>query len=247
MFDKDSIISSLSLLTAYGYFVSTIYLVTYWSFFGINILAFVSLADIAKIALFPLLLGSVILILAAFQALSLIFGTSTLVSNDEESSDVWLLKGKISLLVLGFILLLVGGFFFLVGDPAINLALAVSIGIFIGLGIGHLSEAFPMRNKLVRLLVICTVCVLPCFSFGIGRYDARRVWSGKKTTRISTRLIKLSGSEEFRTKELLSNDETLKLIGSTGEYFFFLNETNSATLIFKYEDLYFLEIWRPAE
>lgn len=55
----------LSFAVPYGVAVSLLYLFGYWGYFDLNVLEFIGFAEIAKLALYPLL-GSLVLLLIAF-------------------------------------------------------------------------------------------------------------------------------------------------------------------------------------
>jgi hypothetical protein len=130
-------------------------------------------------------------------------------------------------------------------EPVGWIFISVMLGIFVGQKIEKSTDvqsAIPdsrLRGTIVFVLILTLAC-----SFGIGKSDAMSVIRGKGIKRVSTKIIKEHKSEVFVARQLLDRDETLKFLGVAGDYFFFLREDNTAVYVLKYDDLFFLELWR---
>lgn len=253
--NQEKLLATLTLLTAYGACVATIYLVSFWSTFGVNIMQFIGLTDILKLAIYPILLGAGFLglWLLHLTTMSLMIAVRFAGEDDEASDSLsppdswvdWLVSKATPAVFTALFFIL---FSIVLGVSGYTLVW-VSGSIAVGLILGILIEVVPIIKLLIarnsfRRILLYLVLIVPLFSFGMGKAGAHDILVGVGIKRISTKIIKAYNSDEFIQRELLSRDETLKFIGLAGDYFIFIREDNSAIYLLKYEDFYFIELWR---
>ena len=97
-------------------------------------------------------------------------------------------------------------------------------------------------NHSVREPALLVALFVLFAAFGAGKVNAEEVLKGKNPKIVSTKILKESGTETYKSKGLLEGQDNLKFIGVIGEYFFFISMDNSATYVVKYSDLHFLEL-----
>jgi len=261
MLNQEKILAGFSIATAFGACTATLYLVAYWSTFGINVLQFVGLTDIVKLAIYPILVGSSGIFGGYFvgTVLGLMRQKSAalIVPANHEANDIqpvktepntfsrWLDKNVTTGRFLAAFFVLVVGLFVYDRDPFWWVIIAAIVGFAAAMQIEEIQTIRNLiPNQNARNLFVFVPTIIVALAFGIAKQEALRILQGKDVRRISTKTLKGYGSETFKTRGLLENDETLKFIGTAGEYFFFLREDNTATYAFKYEDLVFFETWK---
>lgn len=168
----------VSAVSAYFIAVSALYLWGFWGPFGVNILEYLGLADMVKVAAWPV--GSVFLFAFLGMVLGQISPASRLREGGGQHTRVgrWVNK-HVQILIAVFALMVVALIFF--APPRTWPLIALLMG-------GILS--FPLRSypPLVRLIprdsvrsvLSFAVVVLPLFAYGEGRANADSVRSGKK-------------------------------------------------------------------
>lgn len=238
---EDYLIKYAFLITPYASAIACLYLLGYWRVFRINVFNFVSLTDILKISVPPLvfiLVTSGMLIIVFYFIASipdrltrkirwlnepipplanLAFNSTLIVISITilifvKTSDKWIWTGIINAAVLARIVAEMQALRHFISDTILRFVLALSI-------------ATPLFT-----------------AFGIGTQAGESVLHGNNPSRyISTNIFREYGNDDFMKKQLLNGQDKLKFVGMAGDYVFFLSVDNSKTYIVKFSDLHFFE------
>jgi hypothetical protein len=231
--------SIVSVVLPYGIALSLLYLFGYWSTFGINILHYASLSDVIKLAIYPVFIGALLLLFSTFIQM-LVMGQF----KETDSSKVYLLMSpRLTMWTsIGAIIMALGIIWLRHGDGFAWILVGILLAYIVKVNIADstIMNKFNI-NPVLRNFIIYALLVLFFSSFGIGKRDAENIINAKNAKVVRTVIFKGVGTEDFKKKALLEKHATLKYLGSSGDYFFFLTPDNEATIIAKYQDLYFLE------
>jgi hypothetical protein len=221
----------------YALVTSLLYLLGYWSSFQINILEYVSLPDVIKLAIYPLVIGALVSLVGFYVNVM----TLTSFSADPEKAFIRV-STKYATWVNWIILLLIclelffqrnGG-----GYTVVGLLLAGLVN-FNFLGYEKLANYIPHASA--RKVILFSISTILFTSYGIGKQNAELILNGKRYKTVRTSVFKEKGTVAFNDKKLLEGQDSLKYVGTTGDYFFFISMDNSRTFIAKYSDFHFIE------
>ncbi len=219
------------LATPYAFAISLAYLFGYWSTFDINILEYVSFADVIKLSLYPLVASLL------FSVFGMIYGSLKPGSVKEAKRE----SGKntraciLLLILLGIILIaldrynlwFIGAYvFFLL---LINLIYKEDVSI---------DELFPNYPQKVKSTIINILISLPLLAYASGKIDGKHIIIGYKTRFVNASILK--------ENKLLTAKEKLKFLGLAGDYIFFLSEDNARCFIIRAEEIPVLELSEPS-
>lgn len=216
--------------SAYVLLVGVLYLWAYWSEFGINVLEYLGVSDIVRIAAIPLaatvasfVIGGVLAVfmvaVVPHRILKKAFGIS------EADLDKEFRLGIISAVILSVIVLLISG------DRA-----WYYVGLFFIAPLG----IWARRSEVIRSIfgahhsvstIISILAVLPIFAYGVGKNRAYELKSGTKYSYV------YSGELDG-----LSRAGELRLIGVAGGFLFVLLPDGQTVLLSALDRTHRLEL-----
>jgi hypothetical protein len=215
-------------LTLFLMVVAVLYLWGYWTTFYVNILEYLSLTDVIRLAAYPL--ASTFLVVAIGPALSQFGLGSKLPVGGGRNTPVGRVLRKIAPVL---VVLYVAATLWLVVSNVPNkwqflpywIALPVA---FFAQERGFLSSVLPNQN--LRYFAILMLAILPTFAFGEGRRRAEEIVAGSAFDYV------LSPIESVSIPSDACPIQRIRYLGHTGDYFFFLDPTTSALAITKFKD-----------
>lgn len=215
--------------------VGVLYLWGYWGSFGINVLEYASISDIAKTTAYPVATA-----FAFFAVGTIIGGTLTDNKIPEESSPesiFWSLIFRhikiIGALYLAGVYLL---FHFGPEKKWLALPMLITLPIFMATAkLEFLKSIFP--NSRTRYVFTYLIIALPFFSYGQGRLNAFNIIEGQSYSYISE-----------LTNETKSKDNTTTIqsrhryLGQVNDYLFFYIPDSQTTSISRFEHIKSIQI-----
>jgi hypothetical protein len=221
---KNYIFFALPYLTV----VCSLYHLVYYSFFGLNGLALISVGEIIKSALYPILLSFLFTSLGIFIAHKFL----NLSTKQKKTDNAKPTKSNI---FLKFIFLLIFNSFFLfildlIFDEINYVLVAFAFGnILFGLLdterlISKEIEVYIDKEFLLMLLIY-----LPCFSIATAIQDAYKI--------ITNKSYKYSVTKSNNTDNSGTNNDTLKFIGMSEQNFLFTDLKNQKIYFIKSDSL----------
>lgn len=204
-----------SAASAYAIAVSALYLWGYWGPFSINILEYLGLADIVKVAAWPV--GSVFI----FVFLGMVLGEITPLSHLPEGGGQhtrvgrWLNK-RIHWIAAIFTIFVIGLMLF--APPRSWPLIALLVGAIFSLPLRNyppLVKRIPHPS--VRSVVSFAVVVLPLFAYGEGRANSDSIRSGKKYLYVQAASEGIPSTGDPKS--------SMRYVGYAGNTFFFWDPT----------------------
>jgi hypothetical protein len=210
----------LTLSVPYFIGVGACYLFGYWGAIGINVLEFIGFADIAELAVYPLVAGMI------FTALGAVFSEITtgkaLPVGGGKHTSVGRLGRRFARPILAVVVLGIVAIYIFSAEPFKWFAIAFLVMLFAA----PLSQLEPIISALpspkVRYLFLQAALLLPTLGFAYGRLDIY----------LATKLISAKTVDVARSKLPLVSEAKfpvvyLGLLGTT----FVLRETKSGQLV----------------
>ncbi len=208
--------------------VGVLYLWGYWSTFNVNILEYLSLADVIKSAAYPI--ASVFVFLAVGAVFGEAMSGGAVLSpgggRDTKAGKFlnrifpWLLllyaTATLALLLLGPVS----------KWNALPILLALPAYFYVKKS-GFLLSALPHDS--MRSITIFLLAVLPIFAYGQGKLKANDVVEGTRFEYV------LSPIENVTVESNATALQRPRLVGHTGDFLFFLMPVNSTLVIQKFE------------
>jgi hypothetical protein len=232
---KERVSTYLYICSLYFVTVGVLYLWGYWATFNVNILEYLSLADILKSTAYPVASAFI------FTALGLIFGEFFGVRHvlppgggRDTTEGKWLNK-YVRLLVIVYVL---GCMALLIFGP-VNKWLVLPV--LVTLPVSFLANERGLFASLIphdraRSLVIFLLVWLLSFAYGLGRLEATDVLEGKDYKYVTSQIEGIALSND------ISPDQRLRLLGHAGDFLFLLNPSNSTLIIMKFDQAKILQI-----
>ncbi len=221
--------TALALLVPYSVAVSACYLFGYWGSFQINVMEFISLADVAKLAIFPLV-GSLALFLPGVL-ISELTTRHRLPPGGGQGSRISNVGFKYWRYFLSLIaIVMVVAAIFIPEHPMKWLFLPVLVVPF-ATALTHLDFVIDMfPNPRVRATVLFLALVLPSGAFYFGKSDAFSIKSGLVVRVIDVERSKLPLNSDAKSPVML-----MGLLGQT--YVLYESKSKTVVLIKQKEDL----------
>lgn len=196
----------LWLAASYFVTVGLLYLWAYWSSFGINILEYATLSDVAKVAIIPV--GSAFVFILLGFLLSEVSFAPYFPSGEGKGTRTgrFLMKFRTVFALLYWVILILLIFTPLPNKWRVLPIWGMWVPYFVLKNANFLSE---IKNDSVRSLMIAGLSVLPIFSFCQGKLDANKI---------------LTNSEYFYVQS--SSEERMKYIGYVNELTFLVSQDN---------------------
>jgi hypothetical protein len=225
---KERVSTYVYFCSLYFVTVGALYLWGYWSTFNINILEYLSLADIIKTTVYPIASAFAFFVIGA--ALPLGTSIDSMLPQGGGSSTP---EGKLFHRLLPYILFIYAiGIFalfyfgpiekwlilpFLISTPAS--AYAMKRGVFQNV----------LQRDLSRLVAITILTTLPTFAYGHGRLLAQRIVDGIAFE------YALSPIENVSVAAETSAAQRPRFLGHAGDFIFFLEPIKGTIVIAKFE------------
>ncbi|NOS78761.1 MAG: hypothetical protein HOP35_12530 [Nitrospira sp.] len=213
--------------------VGVLYLWGYWSRFEINILEYISLTDIAKVTLIPII--SSFLVFASGVILGELLAGEALPHGGGANTPtgIFLNKHK-SLLLQLYLAITFAVYYFGSIQKWYILPMIISLPITTILrNQGFLKDLIPHdgTNRITLLLF----CVLPFYAYGHGILSAEKIITGISYKYIEVESNKLDDvhSDKADRKE----HRTLKFIGFMNNYVFLMPVENKTIIVAKFDSL----------
>lgn len=226
---KERVSTYVYFCSLYFVTVGALYLWGYWATFNVNILEYLSLADIIKSTAYPIASAFV------FSAIGAILGELTSDSNNLPSGggrDT--LVGKLLHKIAPYIV-----FAYLCGTVALLIFGPVGKWHILPFLLAFPAYAFAKKQGFLqtiiphdssRSIVIYLLAMLPTFAYGYGRLNAEQIVSGIKYQYALSPINNIdSGKQDDPTQRL-------RFIGHSGDFLFFYEPTKSSLVISKFEN-----------
>jgi len=246
MFEKKDV-TLFTILTGFSLVVAVLYLFGYWSSFDINILQYIQVTDVLKLALYPLFLsffGGII----SFYIVPLLTNPDALIKGDESKFVSELPNKTKNILLLAIFGMTIFSFIF-----AKKSYLRWNTGGFLAayflivrLGNTNILK-FVIPNPAIQRFTLNFCILILCMALPFGKMDAGLILDSVNRTVVSTRSFKQSFDSHTGKSDLFQGQNILKYLGTAGDYFFFLSMDNSKTYVVKSSEMYFLEIFKNKE
>lgn len=210
-----------AILTPYMLIVSTLYLLGYWSVFHINILEFISLSDIIKLAIKQLAYSTAVLIFGIIAGE--LFLRPLFPLGEGANTPIGKFANRYWKLIMFFTYCYLFYQVFFNNDPQKWRLIAIILGITCSLFLSK-TKIFSeiIKNESIRILIIIFIALLPFMSFAWGINDGHATKNNKpKLTVQYSKYNKI----EFR------------YIGFAGDYFFIYNKKNNEIVIVGTKDV----------
>lgn len=219
------------LATPYAFTVSLAYLFSYWSTFQINILEYISLSDVIRLSIYPIVVANLSVMIG------LIFGTfqGYAISKRNEKEQKHSMKWVYGSLVLFCIILIVTDRYHLWFIGSLLVALLLSVLIIRNTNI---TQVLPSVSQNIKIALFTIIIVLPFLGFAYGKINAHHILIGHKT--------RFAKASIFKDNNLLNQNDKLKFLGIAGDYIIFLSEDNSRYFIVKTNQIPILELSKPS-
>lgn len=245
MSTPDEGIDSAKRASPYVYFgslylvaVGLLYLWGYWPTFGINILQYLNLTDILKLAAYPLVSSFI------FVAVGAVFGELTgphhlLPSGGGRDTPIGrLLQRHAPLIRVGYTLITVTLLLF--GPITKWLVLSVLFAIPVYLEAkkaGLFASVLPSDST--RSIVILLLAVLPTFAYGRGKLDAAAILDGTSYQYLAAGTV-----EGLTVPDPTDIRNRVKYLGQVNDYVFFLLPDNVTTVVVRFDKTHGLQLRR---
>jgi hypothetical protein len=202
--------------------VAAAYLFGYWGTFNINILEFVSLADLAKLSIYPLL-ASLVFFLAGVL-ISQILVSPNVTPGGGANTIVGRIGKKYWCLFLGLIVIAICMIAIYGPEPRKWLVVTALISLF-SVPLSHL-EFLVVRlpNPRTRLTMLTFALLLPGIAFGFGKQEAFSIKSGSPYQVVDVKRSNLPLTEDGKNPVAY-----LGFVGGT--YIFYETKTGQVVLM----------------
>ena len=218
------------LATPYAFVISLAYLFGYWSTFDINILEYISFADVIKLSLYPLVASLL------FFVFGMIYGTlksesvKEVKKEHEKDKRTWLLL----LILLGIIFIALDRYnLWFIGAYLFAQLLIILLDKHVSF-----DELIPNFPPKVKSTIKNILVLLPLLAFASGKIHGKHILIGHNTRFVSASILK--------ENKLFNGKEKLKFLGLAGDYVFFLSGDNTRCFIIRAEEIPVLELSKPS-
>ena len=210
----------------YGVVVAWLYLFGYWGAFNINFLEFVSLADFAKLAIYPLVGSFAVLLLGT--ALSEVTRGDTFPPGGGANTRLGRFGHKHWRFLVAVDLLLSVVIANFGSSPFRWFIVALLVGL-LSTPLSHLNLTIAyLPNPRVRASILFLLLWIPCAAFAYGRIDAHLVKSGQGPLKVDAvrSLLPVTVGEKA----------PITYLGRLGEYFALYEATSQSVVFVKPKD-----------
>ena len=221
---NNNITNIIYLGTLYLLSTSALYLFGFWDNFNINILEYIAVADIIKLAIKNLLV-SVSLFFIGYIAQQTLFGRYLQPGGGANTSVGRAIRGYWHLF-LSFDILIIISIYTFVNTPNKWFYIAFCVGVPGGMFLGHI-DYFQriLPNIMTRINVLTILTAIPLLSYAWGNTTGYKIYSGNGKYTIS--------EKESVFKNFSLNHDALFYIGMMGDHLFLFDEKTKKIYIHK--------------
>jgi hypothetical protein len=218
----------LYFLTPYFVSVGVLYLWGFWSTFNVNILEYLGITDVIRLTAYPI--ASAFITVAFGAVLSEATMGNRFPSGGGRNTRTGIFLRRTAPILVGIYALGILTLLFLdVPNKWYVLPLLLVLPVsFIAKERGFLIEVIPKDS--VRSLGIFFLAILPPLAYGHGRIAAADIREARRFDYV------LSPIDQVSVASDASPIQRVRFLGHTGDFYFYLNPTNSAIVITKFKD-----------
>lgn len=200
-----------------------LYQLTYWSKFDINGLEFISISEILKLSIYPIIITFVFVIIGIIIGGILFRFDNILKSGEGRKTKVGkALNSKLGLSITIIVWIALVYFFYDYGNVYRWIIWAFIFSVvpttFLD-RLGLWNDYF--ENKSIRLWVIRILIYIPVFSFSAGKINSETIYENINFEYVSGMNIK-----NYVDKLPINETDTLKYLGMTDKYLHFITKDN---------------------
>ena len=234
---KEQFSTYLYFSSLYFFTVGVLYLWGYWGTFDVNILEYLSLADILKAAAYPVASTFIFFLLGSIQGHLLARRPGSQQGGGQNTRIGKLFKKWLPLLAM---LYLLGTFTLLLYGPiqkwyALPALIAVPVALLVDKK--NLFKSLIPESG-IRLTLLILVVALPIFSYGYGCLKAAYILDGRDYAYIASQIDGITISDNTVPAQ------RLRFLGQAGDYLFLLHPSKNTLIITKYEQVKILQLNR---
>jgi len=230
-FEIEKIKQIILFATSYSFLLAILYLYAFWSSFNINFLEHISISDILKASIYPLL-GIIIGL-----TLGTIIGEYLLQGENKKPPE----KRKRFQRQVNFLLF---AWYISMAYNAFDSGLYM-LWFYIPMGIFPPAVAATRKFLLEKELLkpyysigiwyyIALLICIPIMSFGIGKSNSHKILNNSS--------VRYAKTSQFNDKQDFGEQKQIKYIGLGGNYYFFLSIDNSKLYILNSDEVKILEL-----
>lgn len=224
---KDRIATYLYFSTLYFVSVGVLYLWGYWATFEVNILVYLSLADVLKSTAYPIAYSLLFTFIGAIGGLGLASRKVDPVKSPEGKVFGFLVRHAFWVQLLYVMVVPLFAILAPVWKWSVLPAL-LAVPVLITFG-RHAIFVRLMPNDEARIFILFCLMVMVPQAYGLGRIHAEKIIEGGKFQYV---LSEVNGAEVDLTTPVAKR---LRFIGHAGEYVFFRDPVKPSLLISKFE------------
>lgn len=209
------------IVTPYMLTVSTLYLFGYWSVFRINILEFIGIGDIIKLAIYQLAYSAAFLVTGAITSEIFLRPLFPVGGGTDEPTSKFIMRHWRWALFIIFIFIVY--LYLFTVSPGKWIIISFILGPLCGLALsrtGLLSEL--ISNEGIRSTILCLIAIIPFFSFTWGIIDG---------------YTRKNGNPELTVKFAKYSEIEFRYIGFAGGYFFIYDKKDNQILMVANKDV----------
>jgi hypothetical protein len=221
--------------SAYPFFVAVLYLWGYWSPFNVNVLEYLSLADVVKAAAYPL---ASVFVFAALGALigEAMFPEGFLPAGGGADTKLgtWLRTAApiiVTLYVISITLYLIFGSV----EKWRFLPVLIAIPVCFALKEAGLLKAL-LRSDRARTVVLFLLSALPPFAYGEGTLKAHRLLTGTEYSYVASDIA----GHPFDPRSKV--ESRLRYVGKAGDQYFLYSPSKRSVLVVPLSEAKVLEV-----
>jgi hypothetical protein len=226
----------VTVVTSFVMANATLYMIGYWSVFGINILQYIAFSDVLKLAarqlifyLVPFFVG---VALAELRSDNFSPGEGQNTKIGRFGRRYW--RVFLGLDIIAVIVLLI-----FVVDPVKWLFAAFMLGTPLASALSHFGFIIDLvPNPKIRLLIIFIILVLPILSYGWGNTDAVKIRTGRPERQVD---VKNSVGDIANI-----NETHLAYLGLAGNYHFLFSKLSDRVFIIKNDSVKILVLTKES-
>ena len=232
---KERVSTYLYLSSLYFVTVGILYLWGYWRTFNLNILEYLSLADILKSTAYPIASAFIFFIIGVM--LGIYLPQRGLQPGDGKNTRIGKFLKRWSpfltaAYVVGIYILL-----FIFDSPQKWNYLPMLISIPVALLVnnnGLFESQIPPSNY--RLAIILLIVALPTYSYGYGALNAAKIVDGKDYKYVVSQVDGINISDDA------DPSQRLRFLGQAGDFLFLLHPVKNTLIVMKYEQSKILQL-----
>lgn len=234
---KERVSTYLYLSSLYFVTVGIFYLWGYWRTFDLNILEYLSLADILKSTAYPIASAFIFFLIGAMIGGHL--PRSGLQPGEGKNTRIGKLLNRLSPFLTAVYLLGIYILLFDFDSPQkwnyLPMLIALPVALFVNNN-GLFESQIPSSNY--RMTIILLIVALPIYSFGYGALNAAKIVDGKEYKYVVSQVDGINISDDA------DPSQRLRFLGQAGDFLFLLHPVKNTLIVMKYEQAKILQLKR---